>query len=92
MKTIRAPLHGPDRDRFVLPPGMARCLALQHLYLTGYDVPSIDQKQFRQWEAWTPWAILSVSHTRSETTTDRSVKVRQRGRHGHRGGYLAAPL
>ncbi|HEX2932406.1 MAG TPA: transketolase, partial [Candidatus Binatia bacterium] len=44
----------PDRDRFVLSAGHGSMLFYSMLYLTGYDVPLEEIKQFRQWESRTP--------------------------------------
>ena len=44
----------PDRDRFVLSAGHASMLLYSLLYLTGYDLPLEQLKQFRQWESQTP--------------------------------------
>ncbi len=44
----------PDRDRFVLSCGHASMLIYSLLYLTGYDLPLEQLKQFRQWESKTP--------------------------------------
>jgi transketolase len=44
----------PDRDRFVLSAGHASMLIYSMLYLTGYDVPLDQIKQFRQWGSRTP--------------------------------------
>jgi transketolase len=44
----------PDRDRFVLSAGHGSMLLYSMLYLTGYDVPLDQIKQFRQWESRTP--------------------------------------
>jgi transketolase len=44
----------PDRDRFVLSAGHGSMLLYSMLYLTGYDVPLEQIKQFRQWESRTP--------------------------------------
>ena len=44
----------PDRDRFVLSAGHASMLIYSMLYLTGYDVPLEQIKQFRQWGSRTP--------------------------------------
>ena len=43
-----------DRDRFVLSGGHASMLLYSLLYLTGYDLPLEELKQFRQWESRTP--------------------------------------
>ena len=44
----------PDRDRFVLSCGHASMLLYSVLHLTGYDLPIVDIKRFRQWESRTP--------------------------------------
>src|SRR4029453_7354243 len=44
----------PDRDRFILSAGHGSMLLYSMLYLTGYDVPLEEIKQFRQWESRTP--------------------------------------
>ena len=51
-----APTHPdwPDRDRFVLSAGHARCSLYSLLHLTGYDLPLDDLKRFRQWGSRTP--------------------------------------
>ena len=44
----------PDRDRFVLSCGHASAMLYALLYLTGYDLPLEELKQFRQWGSRTP--------------------------------------
>jgi transketolase len=44
----------PDRDRFVLSAGHGSMLLYSMLYLTGYDLPLEQIKQFRQWGSRTP--------------------------------------
>src|SRR6266536_3401328 len=44
----------PDRDRFVLSAGHGSILLYSMLYLTGYEVPLEQLKQFRQWGSRTP--------------------------------------
>src|SRR5207237_736245 len=44
----------PDRDRFVLSAGHGSMLLYSMLYLTGYDLPLDQIKQFRQWGSRTP--------------------------------------
>ncbi len=43
-----------DRDRFVLSAGHGSMLLYSLLYLTGYDLPLDQIKQFRQWGSMTP--------------------------------------
>ncbi|RME43641.1 MAG: transketolase [Caldilineae bacterium] len=44
----------PNRDRFVLSAGHGSMLLYSLLYLTGYDVPMAQLKNFRQWGSITP--------------------------------------
>ena len=44
----------PDRDRFILSCGHASAMLYALLYLTGYDLPLEELKQFRQWGSQTP--------------------------------------
>ena len=44
----------PNRDRFILSPGHASAMLYALLYLTGYDLPLEEIKQFRQWGSKTP--------------------------------------
>ena len=46
--------HWLDRDRFVLSAGHGSMLLYSMLFLTGYDVPLEQIKQFRQWGSHTP--------------------------------------
>ncbi len=44
----------PNRDRFVLSGGHGSMLLYSMLYLTGYDLPMEELKNFRQWGSRTP--------------------------------------
>jgi transketolase len=52
----------PDRDRFVLSAGHGSMLIYSLLYLTGYDLPMEQLKQFRQ------WGSLTAGHPESHLT------------------------
>jgi transketolase len=43
-----------DRDRFVLSAGHASMLLYAMLYLSGYDLPLEEIREFRQWDSRTP--------------------------------------
>jgi transketolase len=58
-----------DRDRFVLSAGHGSMLLYSLLYLTGYDLPLEQIKQFRQWESITPGHPESHLTPGVETTT-----------------------
>jgi transketolase len=53
--------HWPDRDRFILSGGHGSMLLYSMLYLSGFDLPLEELKQFRQWGSRTPghpeWGI-----------------------------------
>ena len=59
----------PDRDRFVLSAGHGSMLIYSLLYLTGYDLPLDEIKNFRQWESLTPGHPESHLTPGVETTT-----------------------
>lgn len=44
----------PNRDRFILSAGHGSMLLYSLLYLTGYDLPFDELKQFRRWGSLTP--------------------------------------
>src|SRR3974390_2214994 len=46
--------HWAGRDRFILSNGHASMLLYSLLYLTGYDLPLDELKNFRQWGSRTP--------------------------------------
>jgi transketolase len=58
-----------NRDRFVLSAGHGSMLLYSLLYLTGYDLPLEQIKQFRQWESITPGHPESHLTPGVETTT-----------------------
>ena len=58
-----------DRDRFVLSAGHGSMLLYSLLYLTGYDLPLEQIKQFRQWGSVTPGHPESHLTPGVETTT-----------------------
>ena len=58
-----------DRDRFVLSAGHASMLLYAMLYLSGYDLPLDEIRNFRQWGSQTP-GHPELGHTAGvETTT-----------------------
>jgi transketolase len=61
--------HWFDRDRFVLSAGHGSMLLYSFLYLTGYDLPLDQIKQFRQWGSITPGHPESHLTPGVETTT-----------------------
>ena len=54
MKYNPADPQWPDRDRFILSAGHGSMLLYAMLYLSGYDLPLEELKQFRQWGSKTP--------------------------------------
>ena len=59
----------PDRDRFILSIGHASMVLYGSLFMSGYDLPLEQIKQFRQWKSLTP-GHPEVHHTPGvETTT-----------------------
>ena len=46
--------HWPGRDRFILSAGHGSMLLYALLYLTGYNLPLMEIKRFRQWRSLTP--------------------------------------
>ncbi len=61
--------HWPNRDRFVLSAGHGSMLIYSLLYLTGYELPLDELKQFRQWGSQTPGHPESHLTPGVETTT-----------------------
>jgi transketolase len=59
----------PDRDRFILSAGHGSMLIYSLLYLTGYDMPMEELKQFRQWGSITAGHPESHLTPGVETTT-----------------------
>ncbi len=59
----------PDRDRFVLSAGHGSALLYSLLFLTGYDLPMDQIKQFRQFESETPGHPEHGDTPGVETTT-----------------------
>jgi transketolase len=59
----------PDRDRFVLSAGHGSALLYSLLFLTGYDLPMEQLKQFRQWGSETPGHPEHGDTPGVETTT-----------------------
>jgi len=59
----------PDRDRFVLSAGHGSMLLYSLLYLTGYDLPEEEIRNFRQWESRTPGHPEYDPELGVETTT-----------------------
>lgn len=58
-----------NRDRFVLSAGHGSMLLYSMLYLTGYDLPLEQLKQFRQWDSMTPGHPEATTTPGVETTT-----------------------
>ncbi len=59
----------PDRDRFVLSGGHGSMLLYSMLYLSGFDLPLEELKNFRQWGSKTPGHPEYGWTTGIETTT-----------------------
>ena len=59
----------PDRDRFVLSAGHGSMLIYSLLYLSGYDLPLEELKNFRQWGSKTPGHPENFHTVGVETTT-----------------------
>ncbi|MBI4763789.1 MAG: transketolase [Deltaproteobacteria bacterium] len=59
----------PDRDRFILSAGHGSMLLYSLLHLTGYDLPLVEIKNFRQWGSKTPGHPESSTTPGVETTT-----------------------
>ena len=82
----------PDRDRFVLSNGHGSMLLYSLLHLTGYALPIEELKRFRQFGSKTPGHPEYGYAPGVETTTGPlGPGLRQRGRHGARGGAPRAP-
>jgi transketolase len=58
-----------DRDRFVLSNGHASAMLYATLFLTGYDLPLEQLKQFRQWGSHTPGHPEVIETPGVEVTT-----------------------
>ncbi|HEX8493889.1 MAG TPA: transketolase [Pyrinomonadaceae bacterium] len=59
----------PNRDRFLLSAGHGSMLLYALLYLTGYDLPLDELKNFRQWNSKTPGHPENVLTPGVEITT-----------------------
>jgi len=72
MHYLRFNPHNPkwaNRDRFILSAGHGSMLLYSLLYLTGYDLPLEQLKQFRQWGSMTPGHPERGETPGVETTT-----------------------
>ena len=54
----------PNRDRFVLSGGHGSMLLYSMLFLTGYELPLEEIKNFRQWGSSYSWTPGVWGHTR----------------------------
>ncbi len=61
--------HWANRDRFILSAGHGAMLIYSLLYLTGYDLPLDEIKNFRQWGSHTPGHPEVFETPGVETTT-----------------------